>query len=133
MVILREEHISQMVGHARAEAPLEACGVLAGKEGVVERVYPAINMEKSLVRYTMDPQQQFRIFMEIEERGWELLGIYHSHPGGAAYPSERDIELAFYPDSVHFIISLAEDKPKVRAFRIIEGEVREENDIVVRP
>lgn len=133
MLILREEHISQMVEHARSEAPLEACGVLAGKGGVVERAYPAANMEKSPVRYRMDPQEQFHILMEIEEKGWELLGIYHSHPGGAAYPSATDIKLAFYPDCVHFIVSLAEGEPKVCAFRIVESEVREEKDIVVRP
>jgi len=130
MVILRGEHISEMVEHARSEAPLEACGILAGKEGVVERVYPAANMEESLVRYRVDPHEQLRIFMEIEERGWEILGIYHCHPNGVAYPSAVDVKLAFYPECVYIIISLAGDSPEVRAFHIIEGEVSEEEMVI---
>ena len=126
MVVLREAHISQMVKHARSEAPLEACGIVAGKEGVVERVFPAVNIEESPLRYKMDPQEQLRIFMEIEEQGWEILGIYHSHPNGGACPSAVDVKLAYYPDCLYFIISLARGSPEVRAFRIIEGEIGEE-------
>lgn len=126
MVIVREEHISRMVEHARSEAPLEACGIVAGKEGVVQRVYPTVNIAENSLRYRVAPQQQLDIFMEIEERGWEILGIYHSHPKGPAYPSATDVKLAFYPDCVYFIISLAGDSPKVCAFRIVEGEIDEE-------
>jgi proteasome lid subunit RPN8/RPN11 len=62
--------------------------------------------------------------LEIERQGWELLGIYHSHPHTQAYPSPTDVALAFYPDALYFIVSLADpDQPAVRAFRIVKDEL----------
>ncbi|RME48739.1 MAG: M67 family peptidase [Chloroflexi bacterium] len=67
----------------------------------------------------MDPQEQLRIFKELEAQGWDVAGIYHSHPASPAYPSATDMRLAFYPDAVYFIISLMQrDRPEIRAFRL---------------
>ncbi len=131
MFRLDKRQVEEMIAHARAEAPQEACGVLAGPEGRVERVYRTTNVERSGVRYRLDPQEQYEILIELEQRGWELVGIYHSHPASEAYPSATDLEWAFYPDSLYFIVSLADqERPVIRAFRIVEGEVREEEIIV---
>ncbi|MFB0546080.1 MAG: Mov34/MPN/PAD-1 family protein [Anaerolineae bacterium] len=131
MFRLDKRQVEEMIAHARAKAPQEACGVLAGPEGRVERVYRTTNVERSGVRYRLDPQEQYEILIELEQRGWELVGIYHSHPASEAYPSATDLEWAFYPDSLYFIVSLAdEERPVIRAFRIVEGEVREEEIIV---
>jgi len=124
---LTEDQIEEMIRHAQREYPNEACGLLAGRDSRVEKVYQMTNAEHSPVTYRLDPEEQFRAFMEIEEAGWELLAIYHSHSHSPAYPSATDLELAFYPDSLYLIISLADrDQPIIRAFRIVEGVVEEE-------
>ncbi|HIP96111.1 MAG TPA: M67 family peptidase [Anaerolineae bacterium] len=116
-----------MIQHALVEHPNEACGLLAGVEGRVEKVYSMTNAAHSPVTYRLDPEEQYRAFMEIEEEGWELLAIYHSHSHSPAYPSATDLELAFYPDSLYLIISLADRvRPTIRAFRIVEGVIEEE-------
>jgi proteasome lid subunit RPN8/RPN11 len=79
------------------------------------------------VTYRLDPGEQYRVFMEIEEEGRELLAIYHSHSHSPAYPSATDLGLAFYPDCFYLIISLADRaRPTIRAFRIVEGMIEEE-------
>jgi [CysO sulfur-carrier protein]-S-L-cysteine hydrolase len=116
----------QMVEHARAEAPNECCGILGGKDGDAMTLYRATNAEQSPLRYTLDPNDLFRItFREIPERDEEMLAIYHSHTGSPAYPSQTDINLATYPDAVYLILSLAEDEEPLRGFRINDGEVAE--------
>jgi len=121
------EQVEEMIRHARREYPNEACGLLAGKDGRVEKVYQMTNAEHSSVTYRLDPEEQYRAFTEIEEEGWELLAIYHSHGHSPAYPSATDLELAFYPDSLYLIISLADRaKPTIRAFHIVEGMIEEE-------
>ena len=93
-----------------------------GQQG--PRVYPARNALKSPVRYSLDPKELYQLLQEIEKQGWELLGIYHSHTHTQAHPSATDIELAFWPDALYFIISLQDPKaPQVRAFFIREGRV----------
>jgi proteasome lid subunit RPN8/RPN11 len=124
---LTEGQVEEMIRHAQREYPNEACGLLAGKDSRVEKVYQMTNAEHSPVTYRLDPEEQFRAFMEIEEAGWELLAIYHSHSHSPAYPSATDLELAFYPDSLYLIISLADrDRPMIRAFRIVERMVEDE-------
>lgn len=112
--------VDEMIQHARDGAPHEVCGVLAGEDGRFSSVYPARNIaENPAVTYQMDPKEQLQIFKEVEERGWELAGIYHSHPASPARPSATDMRLAFYPEAVYFIVSLMQpDKPLVRAFRL---------------
>ena len=124
---LTEDQVEEMIRHAQREYPNEACGLLAGKDSRAEKVYQMTNAEHSPVTYRLDPEEQFRAFMEIEEAGWELLAIYHSHSHSPAYPSATDLELAFYPDSLYLIISLADrDRPMIRAFRIVERMVEDE-------
>jgi proteasome lid subunit RPN8/RPN11 len=124
---LTDEQAEEMIRHAQREYPNEACGLLAGRDSRVEKVYQMTNAEHSPVTYRLDPEEQFRTFTEIEEAGWELLAIYHSHSHSPAYPSATDLELAFYPDSLYLIISLADrDRPIIRAFHIVEGVVEEE-------
>jgi [CysO sulfur-carrier protein]-S-L-cysteine hydrolase len=116
----------EMLDHARAEAPNECCGILGGKDGEAMTLYRATNAEQSPLRYTLDPNDLFRItFREIPERDEEMLAIYHSHTGSPAYPSQTDINLATYPDAVYLILSLAEDEEPLRGFRINDGEVAE--------
>jgi proteasome lid subunit RPN8/RPN11 len=77
------------------------------------------------LRYEIDGVEQYRIQTEIEDSGWDLGAIYHSHTRSAPYPSQTDINLAFYPDSLYVIVGLAGDEPEVRAFRIADQQVSE--------
>jgi proteasome lid subunit RPN8/RPN11 len=116
----------QMLEHAREEAPNECCGILGGKDGEATTLYRAANAEQSPLRYTLDPNDLFRItFREIPENEEEMLAIYHSHTASPAYPSQTDINLATYPDAVYLILSLAEDEEPLRGFHIDDGEVSE--------
>jgi proteasome lid subunit RPN8/RPN11 len=128
---LTEEQSKEIIQHALEEYPNEACGLLAGKNGRVEKVYRMTNVEHSPVTYRLDPEEQYRAFVEIEERGWELLAIYHSHIASPAYPSARDLELAFYPDSLYLIISLMDRaRPVIRAFKIVNKAIEEKKVVI---
>ena len=126
-LILSQVHFSLILEHARAEAPNEACGLLAGQDGHVARVLAATNVaENPRVGYLMDPHDQIRHFRTIEKQGLDLLGIYHSHPVSQAYPSPTDLTMAYYPEAVYAIISLMRsDHPVLRTFRIVDGQVSE--------
>ena len=127
MFLLKKGLAQEMMDHARREAPEECCGLLAGKGTEVLRVYPARNALKSPARYSLDPKELYQLLNEIEKQGWELLGIYHSHTHTQAYPSATDIELAFWPDALYFIISLQDPRaPQLRAFYVRGGRVTEE-------
>ena len=114
--------VEQMVAQARADAPLETCGLLAGRDQCVLRILPVPNVLRSPVQYRMGGQE-FADAMSACD--FQPLAIYHSHPAGPRIPSPTDIAEAFYPDSVYIIISLAQEPPSVRAFRITEGVVTE--------
>jgi proteasome lid subunit RPN8/RPN11 len=124
------EIYEQLLAHAREDVPNECCGLIGGNDGVARTVYRARNAEASPLRYNLDPQDQFRIMSEMEERGEELSAIYHSHTASPAYPSQTDINLAAYPDALYLIVSLAEGEQDLRGFRIEDGEVTEV-DLVV--
>jgi proteasome lid subunit RPN8/RPN11 len=121
-----EHLLNRILEHARQEYPLESCGILAGKLGKITKFYPLGNTEKSSSCYLMEPEEQLRVFQEIEKEELELSAIYHSHPHTAAFPSQRDVDYAFYPDSLILIISLMEKKvPQIGAFQIEEGKIEE--------
>ncbi len=119
--------LDEIVAHARDDVPNECCGMVAGTDGQATRVYRARNSEASPFRYTIHPQDQFKITMEIEDRGEEIAAIYHSHTKSPAQPSQTDINLAEnWPEPLYLICSLAdEDHPDVRAWAIRDGKVSE--------
>ena len=132
MLRLPERYVSEMVSHALQEAPNERCGILGGKDGQALKMYPMTNVEHSPYRYSMDSKELYQTYREIDDNGWEIMVIYHSPSHTEAYPSETDRRLAAWPDAHYVIVSL-EDKvePVVRAYRITDGEVTEEELRVV--
>ena len=117
----------EMVEHGLREFPNEACGLLAGRGGVPVRFLAMKNLDASPVSYRLDPKEQLRVFDEMDDAGLDLLGIFHTHTHSEAYPSETDTKLAFYPDAYYLVMSLSDrEHPVLRAFRILEGEVAEE-------
>ncbi len=112
-----------MIEHARREAPLECCGILGGRDGTVQRAFELRNEEQSPIRYVMSPQEQLKVFEEMDRDSLEMVAIYHSHTHTEAFPSETDVKLAFYPEVASVIISLKEETPVVKAFRIREEAI----------
>ena len=124
-MILSSSLWQEIVDHALADAPDECCGMIASREGRAVRVYRAVNAAASPLRYEIDGAEQLRIQTEIEDAGLDLGAIYHSHTRSDPYPSQTDINLAFYPDSLYVIVGVAAAEPEVRAFRIVDQQVRE--------
>jgi [CysO sulfur-carrier protein]-S-L-cysteine hydrolase len=97
--------------------------MIAASDGAAVTVHPARNAAASPLRYEMDGKEQYRIQTAIEDAGLDLGAIYHSHTRSAPYPSQTDINLAFYPEAVYVIVGLAGEEPEVRGFRIVDGRV----------
>jgi len=115
-----------ILAHARAEAPKEACGLVAGRNARATRVIRCTNAHPAAVtRYTIDPREQLRAFRDMEANGEDLVAIYHSHPATQAYPSPTDRAEAHYPEAVYVLVSLRDTDPDLRAFEIKDGWVRE--------
>ena len=118
----------EMVEHGLRGFPNEACGLLAGKDGEPVKFFAMRNLDASPVSYRLDPKEQLRVFDEMDEEGWDLLGIFHTHTHSEAYPSDTDMKLAFYPEALYLVMSLSDrEHPDLRAFRILEDEVEEED------
>jgi [CysO sulfur-carrier protein]-S-L-cysteine hydrolase len=118
--------IDEMVAHAREVAPDECCGLVASSNGDAVRVYRATNAEHSPVKYVVDPLDQIRIQNDIDNNGWDLGAIYHSHTRTDPFPSQTDINLARnWPDPLYVIVGVAGDEADVRAFHIVDGAVSE--------
>jgi proteasome lid subunit RPN8/RPN11 len=116
----------EMVAHALEDAPNECCGMLASEDGVAKHVYRARNIHASPLRYEIEAGEMYRLLSEIEDAGWELGAIYHSHTRSAPYPSQTDINIAvppelgepLWPGTIYVILGVAGTDPDVRGFRI---------------
>jgi len=121
----------ELLAHARAELPNEACGLLSGSlsTGRASGFHPARNIEASPLRYNVHPEDLVRITFAIEDAGEELIAIFHSHTRSAAVPSATDRGTAMYPDPFYLLASLTDpDAPPasaLRAWRIYRGKTFE--------
>jgi proteasome lid subunit RPN8/RPN11 len=115
----------QMRADVQARLPQEACGLVGGLQRRALQVYPVANALHSPVRYRMKPEDQIRIFLDLEKLGWDLLAIYHSHPAGPGQPSPTDLAEAAYPESVHLIWFPQAGEWTCRGFLIQDGQFTE--------
>jgi [CysO sulfur-carrier protein]-S-L-cysteine hydrolase len=115
----------EMVAHCEEGKPNEACGLLGASNGAVIKVFRMTNAARSPVRYSLDPQEQFAVYRTLDEHGWELAGVFHSHTHTEAYPSPTDVRLAS-EDVPYVIVSFATDPPVIRAFRITKANWTDE-------
>lgn len=127
---IRAVLVEALVDAARAGLPNEACGLLVATEsaaagGVPTRFVRLANAAASPYRYLIDPDEQLQVMLELDDAGEVPWGICHSHVATPAVPSATDVGLAFYPDSLYLICSLAGDVPEVRAWSIRHGAVHE--------
>ena len=138
MLEISRELVDQIVRHARADHPDEACGVIAGPEGSgkPERFIAMINAARSPTFYEFDSADLFTLYKEMDERDEEPVVIYHSHTATEAYPSRTDISLAAEPGAHYVLVSTRqtgqnEGPYEFRSYRIVDGVVTEETVKVI--
>jgi proteasome lid subunit RPN8/RPN11 len=122
-----------MIAHMKAGYPNEACGILGGKTASdITHFYAMNNMDLSAISYFMDPKEQLLVFKKMRNESVEMRGIVHSHVASEAYPSQKDVRLAFYPDVSYLIVSLSDmDNPVLRSFKIVDEQVTEEDITII--
>ncbi len=131
LVRLSTEGHRRILAHCYFGLPDEACGLLAGPvvageaTGLVNEVYPAVNADASSRTYTVDGKDYLRASRDAESRGDDVIGVWHSHTHTDAYPSPTDIRQAVDPMWLYVIVSLRDEVPMLRAFRIRDGAVAE--------
>jgi len=134
MLTISADLRAKILAHARADHPDEACGVIAGQSGSnrPERFIPMLNAERSPTFYRFDSLEQLRVWREMDDRDEEPLVIYHSHTATEAYPSRTDISYASEPGAHYVLVSTRDpDLEEFRSFRILDGEVTEEEVTVL--
>jgi len=152
-LIFPEALRQELVAHAREGDPEEVCGILAGRDSRVERVFrvsntaDAVGVERGVFRdretgvaspgrravhYYMDPKDQLRVYNEIDDLGLDVLGYYHSHTHTEARPSPTDVRLATDTTPYYVLVSLQDSgTPAVRAWRITKADPMDETGEVV--
>ena len=132
MIQITKKIYDAMIAHAKEGFPNEACGVLAGREkDATSHFFPMKNLDGSSISYFMDPKEQLEVFKKMRTLGIEMRGIFHSHVASVAYPSQKDVRLAFYPDVSYLIVSLSDmEKPVLRSFHI-QNEIVTEEEIKI--
>ena len=134
MLTISQELVDQIVAHARADHPDEACGVVAGALGSDRpaRFIAMENAERSPTFYRFDSKEQLRVWREMDDRDEEPVVIYHSHTATEAYPSRTDISYAAEPNAHYVLVSTRDAaQTEFRSYRIIDGQVTEEEVNVV--
>jgi proteasome lid subunit RPN8/RPN11 len=116
--------ISQMITDARQRQPQEACGLLIGTGQTVQCVRPLPNSDPQPEQgFVLDPQALVAALYQIDAEGQAVVGVYHSHPRSASFPSARDLEgAAQWPQTAQVIISL-QGRPHLQAWQIAPGKV----------
>jgi [CysO sulfur-carrier protein]-S-L-cysteine hydrolase len=137
-VHLQPALVEALVAHARAEDPNEACGLIIGDRpaadsGSALRFEALRNRASSPYRYEIDPDDLLRLTIATDDADEVFWAIVHSHVRSPAYPSPTDVGLAFYPEALYLLVSLAEDEPSLGAFRIVDGEIHRVEILVGEP
>ena len=138
MLRIARAHVDEMIAHARQDHPDEACGVIVGPEGSDRptRLVRMINADRSPTFFRFDPTEQLQLARQLDAADEEIIVVYHSHTATEAYPSRTDISYAAEPQAHYVLVSTAESGREegpvsVRSYRIIDGQVTEEDlDIV---
>lgn len=120
--------VQALIDHARAEYPNEMCGLIVGDRSAAVggrpiRWEPTRNRAASPLRYEIHPDDLLRLTIETEDADETFWAIVHSHTHSPPRPSPTDVGLAFYPDAIYLLVSLADHEPAVAAWRIVEGEI----------
>lgn len=115
-VSLTSAHYQEIVDISESIAPIEACGVIAGKSGISTHIYPITNTLNSPYEYLMDPAEMLKAFYDCDEKDWEVLAFFHSHPNHPPIPSQTDLARNYYPDTPHIILGKINSGWKMQAY-----------------
>ncbi len=129
-ISIQKDHLEIILKQINFQPSIEICGIIAGEKGHSKKVYPITNILQSSTRYRMAPEEQIKALLEIEDKAWDLLAIYHSHPAGPPHPSYTDITEVSYPDSVYLVFSPYKNTWNYKGF-IISGENVQEVEIII--
>lgn len=131
--MIKRDVYEELIRRCLKDPAKEVCGILCGRDKRIEKIFPLANISDSpKLCYHIDPKEQLSVFKQLRNQGLELSAIYHSHVDSPAYPSAKDIELAFYPESSYIIVSLSDSKsPVALSFRIVEGKIEEEELVCI--
>lgn len=132
MSIIKKDVYNQIIQHSIDVLPIEACGYLAGKNGIITHAFKMQNMDNSSYHFSFSPEEQFKTIKEIRKLELDLIGNYHSHPSTPARPSQEDIRLAYDPDIIYIIVSLANKAVDMKPFRIIDNCAEIEELIIIK-
>ena len=121
---IRRAAVDDILEHARAEAPLECCGLLVGTSARIDWIRRARNLHGSPTRYLIDPADHFAALRAARARGLQVVGAYHSHPASTAVPSETDRGAATFPEYLYVIAALTPEEG-LRAYRLLGDRVEE--------
>ncbi len=124
MIRIARKVEEEIIKHAKKDIPVEACGYLAGKNGIITKSYRMTNIDNSPEHFSFDPKEQFDVVRKARIEGLKIIANYHSHPMSPARPSQEDIDLAYDPDISYLIISLEGGREDIRSFSIKNSEVK---------
>jgi len=124
-IILPQPHASQMVTIAEQQAPIEACGIIAGRDQISHKIFPISNSLNSPVEFLMDSEEMVKAFWEIEELNLEAIAFFHSHPATQPLPSQTDLKRNYYPETPHLIVGLEKGKWAIRGFILSKNSYQE--------
>lgn len=131
MIQIKKDIIAEIKAHAQCALPNEACGYLAGNDGIITQIFKLTNIDHSPEHFSCDPAEQFETLKTTFKEGLQILANYHSHPQTAARPSEEDIKLAYDPEISYIIISLAQEEITIKSFRITNSIAEKEEIIII--
>ncbi len=138
MLVIDRPTVDAIVAHAKRDHPDEACGIVAGPEGTdrPQRFVPMINAAGSPTFYEFDSHELLELYKEMWDNDEEPVVVYHSHTATEAYPSRTDIGLASEPGAHYVLVSTrehgnSEGPVEFRSYRIVDGEVTEEEVSIV--
>ena len=134
MIKMKLSDYEKIVAHARAEAPIEACGLIAGEisggDKIVKKVYILTNTDHAEEHFTLDPKEQLMAVKDMRSEGITPLGNWHSHPVSPSRPSDEDKRLAYDSSASYLILSLMDTEPVLNSFHI-EGDKAEKEELVI--
>ncbi len=134
MIHLTKSDYEKIVSHAEKEAPIEACGLIAGHiengDRFIEKVYILTNTDHAEEHFTLDPKEQLAAVKDMRTNGLTPLGNWHSHPVSPSRPSDEDKRLAYDSNASYMILSLMDDTPVLNSFHI-ENDTASKEELVI--
>ncbi len=134
MIKMRRSDYETILAHAKKEAPVEACGLIAGRfdgdDKIIEKVYILTNTDHAEEHFTLDPREQLAAVKDMRANGLEQLGNWHSHPVSPSRPSDEDKRLAYDSTASYMILSLMNDDPVLNSFHI-EGDTAVKEELII--